>query len=417
MADNVTIKDASGTSVVVGSDQVVDGTLGTIEVQYVKIMDGTLDGTGKAAVSANGLATDLRASASTSTTGSITTSATSVPLDVTIHGHAIIQIAGTYAGVNAAFEASVDGGTTYFSIQGSRTDGTAVETTTGVLTNTTRAWEFNVASYTHVRIRSTAFTSGTGAVTIRASVLPAEPVVGANIVNTSLAVTESGTWTVQPGNTQNTTPWLFLDNSSIVDNAGFTDGTSRVGLSGYILDEVAGTALTENDAGAARMDSKRAQIQVLEDATTRGQRAAISAAGRLSVDASGVPVPITDNAGSLTVDAPVGTPVFVRLSDGTSAIATLAVNQVGPTTGTTTSVAGSATTVTLLASNTSRKSATFYNDSTATLYLKLGATASTTSYTVQLTPNSYYELSVGYTGIIDGIWSSATGNVRITELT
>jgi hypothetical protein len=44
----------------------------------------------------------------------------------------------------------------------------------------------------------------------------------------------------------------------------------------------------------------------LEDATTRGQRAAISAAGRLSVDASGVAVPITDNSGS-TVDAPVGT--------------------------------------------------------------------------------------------------------------
>jgi len=37
-------------------------------------------------------------------------------------------------------------------------------------------------------------------------------------------------------------------------------------------------------------------------------------------------VPVTDNAGSLTVDAPVGTPVFVRLSDGSSAIATLPVS-------------------------------------------------------------------------------------------
>lgn len=31
-------------------------------------------------------------------------------------------------------------------------------------------------------------------------------------------------------------------------------------------------------------------------------------------------LPITDNAGSLTVDAPVGTPVFTRLSDGTAAL-------------------------------------------------------------------------------------------------
>lgn len=81
------------------------------------------------------------------------------------------------------------------------------------------------------------------------------------------------------------------------------------------------------------------------------------------------------------------------------------------------SVAGSASNVTLLAANSSRRGATIFNDSTATLYLKLGATASTTSYTVQLTQNDYYEVPFGYTGIIDGIWGSATGNARITELT
>lgn len=37
-------------------------------------------------------------------------------------------------------------------------------------------------------------------------------------------------------------------------------------------------------------------------------------------------VAVTDNAGSLTVDAPVATPVFVRLSDGAAAIATLPVS-------------------------------------------------------------------------------------------
>lgn len=37
-------------------------------------------------------------------------------------------------------------------------------------------------------------------------------------------------------------------------------------------------------------------------------------------------LPVTDNGGTLTVDAPVGTPVFVRLSDGAAAISTLPVS-------------------------------------------------------------------------------------------
>jgi hypothetical protein len=73
------------------------------------------------------------------------------------------------------------------------------------------------------------------------------------------------------------------------------------------------------------------EVVSLGDPTTGANRAAISAAGRVSVDASGVAVPVTgtffqtpqpvsDNAGSLTVDAPVGTPVFARLSDGAATL-------------------------------------------------------------------------------------------------
>lgn len=47
---------------------------------------------------------------------------------------------------------------------------------------------------------------------------------------------------------------------------------------------------------------------------------------RVTVASDQVVIPISDNSGSLTVDAPVGTPVFVRLSDGTSAIATLPIS-------------------------------------------------------------------------------------------
>ncbi len=86
-------------------------------------------------------------------------------------------------------------------------------------------------------------------------------------------------------------------------------------------------------------------------------------------------------------------------------------------TGTQTTVASSATNVTLLAANTARLGATIYNDSTAILYLRLQATATTSNFTTKLFADDYYEVPAGYAGIIDGIWASATGNARITELT
>lgn len=90
-----------------------------------------------------------------------------------------------------------------------------------------------------------------------------------------------------------------------------------------------------------------------------------------------------------------------------------------PGTSSVTSVAASASNVTLLASNASRRAATVFNDSaSANLYLKLGATASTTSFTTIIGPNGYYEVPTpAYTGIIDGIWDAAVGNARITEVT
>jgi hypothetical protein len=85
---------------------------------------------------------------------------------------------------------------------------------------------------------------------------------------------------------------------------------------------------------------------------------------------------------------------------------------------TTSSVASSATVVTLLAANAARRMASFYNDSTAILYLKLGATATASDYTVQMAANSFYELPLpAYTGIVTGLWASANGNVRVTEQT
>lgn len=98
----------------------------------------------------------------------------------------------------------------------------------------------------------------------------------------------------------------------------------------------------------------------------------------------------------------------------------LAVRPVRSATATLSNVNDAAADTTLLASNANRIKATFYNDSTSTLYLKFGTGATTTSFTVKLGPEGYFELptDVVYTGQINGIWSSdSTGAVRITELT
>lgn len=100
-----------------------------------------------------------------------------------------------------------------------------------------------------------------------------------------------------------------------------------------------------------------------------------------------------------------------------SSSAPLPVQAARASTATVTSVSDSAVNQTLLAANANRLGATVHNDSASILYLKLGATASTTSFTTKLFQDDYYEVPFGYTGQIDGIWSAdSTGAARITEV-
>jgi hypothetical protein len=96
-----------------------------------------------------------------------------------------------------------------------------------------------------------------------------------------------------PSGTQsvaNAGAFAVQDSEKLTDNAAFADGASRVMLAGYVLDETAGTALSENDAAAARVDAKRAQVGVIEDGAARGTRLAIKGAATapLAADAAAV---------------------------------------------------------------------------------------------------------------------------------
>lgn len=235
----------------------------------------------------------------------------------------------------------------------------------------------------------------------------------------------------------------------LVDNAAFTDGTTRVDMAGFIFDEVAGTALTENDAAAARINANRAVVASIEDGATRARYATVTAANALKTDGSAVTQPVSGTVtanlaagtntnevvGDVAQDAAIaGNPLSVGLrasiatpaamsADGDSVYAWgdlsggLFTRQRPAATSTLSNVASSGTSVTLLAANTARIEAFIMNDSTAALMVKLGGTASATSYTKRLAAGEFWAVPQSYRGVIDGIWQAVQGNARVTELT
>jgi hypothetical protein len=86
----------------------------------------------------------------------------------------------------------------------------------------------------------------------------------------------------------------------------------------------------------------------------------------------------------------------------------------------TTSVASSASPVTLLSLNSRRSGASITNDSTAILYVLLGAgTVSSTNYSYAIdaktTVPGVLDVPADWTGIVTGVWVTANGVARITE--
>jgi hypothetical protein len=169
----------------------------------------------------------------------------------------------------------------------------------------------------------------------------------------------------------------------------------------------------------------------------------LNLAGGLRVDGSGVTQPISAS----TLPLPTGASTSALQITGNTTLATISgqlpttlgqktsansfavvlasdetvpvtiTGSVSSATATQTSVAGSATSVVLLASNTARKGYTIFNDSTSVLFVSYAATATTSAYGVKLFPNGCVENNVNYTGVISGIWLVATGAAKMVEYT
>lgn len=80
------------------------------------------------------------------------------------------------------------------------------------------------------------------------------------------------------------------------------------------------------------------------------------------------------------------------------------------------SVPASLISVTFLASNVNRLGVLIVNDGDTELFVKLGAGASTISYSKMLGAKEDWFVPGNYAGLIQGVWNIASGTARITEL-
>lgn len=145
------------------------------------------------ALSSGRLPTVTTPAAVAAVTGNITAVAGTLAADVASASNVTMYVTGTFAGHNCTFEASIDGGTTWFGVQAVRTNANTIEATTGVLgAAPAYAWKLSVNSFTNVRVRATAHTSGTAVWRIQPSSMATEPGPAVPVHG----VTQSGTWNI-----------------------------------------------------------------------------------------------------------------------------------------------------------------------------------------------------------------------------
>jgi hypothetical protein len=173
---------------------------------------------------------------------------------------------------------------------------------------------------------------------------------------------------------------------------------------------------TTGNASLASIDGKLTNplpVSGSVDVTGSSVAASILTIGQQTM-ANSVPVTLASNQGALTVATHAVTGTFFQATQPVSG----SLGHLSSSAAALSNVSASASSVQLLASTAGRRMVTIHNDSTATLFVKFGTTASATSYTVEMVAGAYFEFPHPvFTGRVDGIWESANGSARITEMT
>jgi hypothetical protein len=202
-------------------------------------------------------------------------------------------------------------------------------TTSATATTTIGVWKGDIASFKYLHVVVTAYTSGTASVTLGAIGLSQSVASGGGgtingavkILDTAgvnqMAVNASGQASIICANCTGT-------GVSQVDTTAFTPTTSLFAPFGGEVDDASTATLSEGQAGAVRVTSQRGLHTNLRN---DGGTELATASNPLRTDPTGTTAqPVTDNGSSLTIDAPVGTPVSVRISNGVGNIDTLPVS-------------------------------------------------------------------------------------------
>lgn len=189
----------------------------------------------------------------------------------------------------------------------------------------------------------------------------------------------------------------------VLTAAQITTLTPPAAITGFATSAKQDTAQTSLDTIASDTTAIETAVQIMDDWDESDRAKVNPIAGQAGVQgASGTVTALTQRV-VLATD--------VALPAGTNAIGKIT----QPATPTLANVTMTGSSVTLQASNTARRNLMIFNDSGVVVYVKLGTTASSTSFTVKMVDQSYYELpDPVYTGIVTAL--GASGDVRVTEV-
>lgn len=207
------------------------------------------------------------------------------------YGTALITITGTYGAATATFLASDDGGTTFYPIACSRTDGsTAPETGYTSLTNVSRAWLCPVQGFDTVRVLSSAVASGTANVRISQTAAPTSAMTQQTI------------------------------NGTVTANAGTNLNTSALATSANQPSAAAQASTTAGQTGTVSMTATTtASPTYVTGQTNPGSTDVHGGTRVLNMDSTGAPIDYTKN---LNFNPYPGGAVAVSCSTGNVAAAT-----------------------------------------------------------------------------------------------
>jgi hypothetical protein len=304
-------------------------------------------------------------------------------------------------------------------IPGSGGGGGGGTVTQGPTGTNAAAWWVQIGDTTNgpVAVKAASTAVGASDPALAVSLSPNSPLpAGSSVIG---AVTQSGTWTVQPGNTANTTPWLIT-----IQQGGNVAVVKAASTAVVATDPALAVSLSPNSALPTGANVIGAVTQSGTWTVQPGNTANTTAWLVKGALTNNNAAPAATNFGVLPALANAADP---SNSEGNQTLVSLdlagylRVRQIRSATGTVTSTAASTSSTSILASNTARKGATIVNSSTSIVYINMGATATSSAYTVPMNAAgavpSYYEVPFGYTGAINAIWVAANGNAIVTEFT